>query len=215
MRCIPAAIALLLIVPSVAAHNTVESDDGEYFITIGHSNEPTTTWMKTGLDLTIRENVDGEGGDEVPGAHNTLTATYISPGGEEMTQPLETQHGAVGRYSFSDPFYLTEPGQYRLQLSGTIENTTVDGTYDVSGPVPAWGEATFPDVNTMTNGELQDEIADLASQVAALQSQVDQLEAEADAHADEGDDAGTTTPGPGFVLVALAMVALAFLARRQ
>lgn len=216
MRLLYAAIGLFLITPAALAHNTVETDDGVYFMTLGHANEPTTTWMKTGLDFTVRENDGGERGDEVPGVQNTLTAVYISPGGEEMEGTLQLQHGAVGRYTFDEPLYLTEPGQYSLRLSGTIENSTVDGTYNVSGPVPAWGEHTFPDVNAATNGELETRIADLEAQVARLQADMTAMQQQMDdMMAMEGGEKENNVPVPGAIAATLALVGAAMLLRRR
>lgn len=194
-------LASFLIAPVAVAHNTVQTDDGEYFLTVGHRNEPTATFLRSGLDLIIRENNNGERGDEVAGLADKLTATVISPSGEELSHPLHTQHGAVGRYSFGDPYVLTEPGQYKLRLSGMIGDTVVDGTYDISGPLDKYGDLTFPRTDVPTPLELQERIASLEARIVELE-------------AHEREHSNGYTNGPGLILVLGTIVGLA-MARRQ
>lgn len=205
-----ALVACLLIAPAAAAHNTVQTDDEEYFLTIGHQAEPTATFLRSGLDLTVRENVDGEPGDEVPGLADQLQATMISPSGEEFSQPLSLQFGSTGRYSFGDPYILTEPGQYRLRLVGTIGETTVDGTYDISGSLEDFRDLTFPRSDVPSPLELQDRVAELEAENAALEARIEALE-------QGGSSVTAASEGaPGFMpLLAIAgVVGVALLRRR-
>jgi len=219
MRCaVPLAVLFVLLVPAASAHNTVPTDDGAYFLTVGHLNEPATTFMQSGLDLSVRVNESGERGAEVPDLHQTLSATLIAPDGTEMESGLRVQHGSVGRYSFENPYYLTQPGQYRLRLVGTIGETMVDGVYDVSGPMQDKRDLWFPDEDVPTGLELQQQAAALQTEVDALEAQVQVLESRIDAMETAGG--GSTTeqgaPGPGglFVLLAIVGAALVFARRR-
>ncbi|MGB1585646.1 MAG: hypothetical protein ACPHID_01190 [Thermoplasmatota archaeon] len=196
-----ALTCLLLAVPMAGAHNTVQTDDGAYFLTVGHRSEPTATYLRSGLDLIIRENNNGERGDEVPDLADQLQATVISPSGEELSQPLVKQYGAVGRYSFGDPYILTEPGQYQLRLVGTIGDTAVDGLYDISGPLDDFRDLTFPRTDVPTLLELQDRIA--------------ALEAEHAHHAmEEAAEEGEDSPGVGMLALLVGLVGLAAWRRR-
>ena len=201
-----ALLAALIAAPLASAHNTVQTDDGEYFLTVGHRSEPTATFLRSGLDLIIRENNDGERGDEVPDLAGALQATLISPSGEEFSQPLTLQHGAVGRYSFGDPYILTESGQYKLRLVGTIGTTVVDGTYDVSGPLDDYTDLTFPRTDVQTLTQLQERIDDLETKIAALEA--------ANENDDEPERVSEGIPGPAPVVFLGALGALALLRRR-
>ncbi|MBW3582821.1 MAG: septum formation initiator family protein [Euryarchaeota archaeon] len=210
-----ALVAIVGLTPSAIAHATAPTDDGRFFITVGNQNEPVTTWTKTGLDLIIRENESGERGAEVPDLHRTLSATLISPGGEEMRMDLKTQFREVGRYEFTEPYVLTEAGQYRLRLVGEIDVTTVDGIYDVSRPVPSWSEITFPaEAKTPTeleaeNDALRQEIDDLEARLSTLESDQAALQEQVDAQ--ETNEA-TALPS---VLAVLGIAGLIAIARRR
>lgn len=206
-----ALIACLLIVPGASAHNTVQTDDGEYFLTVGHRSEPTATFLRSGLDLIVRENVDGARGDEVPDLADQLQATLISPSGETISQPLTLQHGSVGRYTFGDPYSLTEAGQYRLRLVGTIGDTAVDGTYDVSGPLDDFRDFTFPRTDVPTPLELQDRIHALEAENEALEARIAALENEQES---QPEDTSNGAPGLAPVLLIAGLLAVALLRRR-
>ena len=53
------AMTGLLIVAALAgtasAHSVNPTSDGKYDLIVGNLNEPTTTYMKTGLDLIIQD----------------------------------------------------------------------------------------------------------------------------------------------------------------
>lgn len=176
--------SLLLLAPSAMAHETYESDDGEYLITVGSQGEPVYTFQVTNVDLIIREHLgDGERGDEVSGVHQTLTATLIAPGGEEHTDELTTQFGSEGRYEFNDGYVLTQPGIYTLRLEGSINDTPVDGVYDLPHTIPSQSDIMFPDQGLPTAHD----VAELQDRVAALETQ-------------SGDD-NNDAPGPGALLL--------------
>lgn len=205
-----ALAALLLALPAASAHATVLTDDEAYYLTVGNLNEPTTTFMNTGLDLIVRVNDDGEPGEEVPDLHQTLTATIVAPDGTEKSMDLRTQHGAVGRYSFAEPYYLTQPGQYHLRLVGNIGDTQVDDVYRISEEVPDIRDAWFPDQDVPTLADLQQQVADLEGQVADLESRLAALET-----GTPDQEGRQSAPGPAAALLVLVLLCVAFLVRRR
>lgn len=163
---------LLATVPTVAAHTTVTTPDGKYFVTVGNLNEPVTTFMKTGLDLIVRANNSGVRGAGIGGLQLTLNATLAAPNGQTLSQPLRSQFGVSGGYSFEEPYFLTLPGSYYLRLTGRINQTDVNftGVLVGSGPIPSMDELHFPDA-VSTPKEIEDRLA-------ALESENDQLRSE-------------------------------------
>lgn len=201
-----AALLLVALVPAGEAHTTQPAADGTHCITAGNLNEPITTYVKTGLDLIVRESLgagtcdSGDRGDEVAGAHETLEAVLMAPNGAELKQDLRVQHGAVGRYSFTEPYILTEPGEYFVHVTGTLGGIAVDETILVgSGPVPAWGDHTFPAAGL---GDPED----IESRVAALEAMaLEHMPSE-----------GETTPGLGVLaLLGTVLVAAALVYNRE
>jgi hypothetical protein len=168
--------ALLLAVPLASAHTSVITADGKYRMAIGNLNEPVTTYVKTGLDVILSTNNTAR----TPVVQNpgNLTATLIAPDGvTKLSQALTAQFGKPGSYTFTEPYVLTQPGQYTLRLTGTILGSPVDGTYNVAGKVPAMGNVTFPDSHVPTNAELmalheqdQQAISAMTARVASLEA---------------------------------------------
>lgn len=176
-------LALAIATPAADAHARSTSSDGKVTIVVGHLNEPITTYVKSGLDLRFTHV-----GNATPvlGAQNTLTAVLVAPDNTTTLESrLEAQFGKDGSYTLEEPYFLTQPGQYRLRLTGTAGGSDVSGTYSVASPVPAQGGATFPDTNVPSNAELQDRLARAEARIAQLESQ-----------------AGTsgTKPAPGLAL---------------
>lgn len=201
-------LALCLLVPTAAAHETYVSADGLVKITLGEQDEPVYTYDFTNLDLILRDNTVAEGETRsISGAEETLQATLIAPNGEEMSLPLKVQHGETGRYEFTEGYLLTMPGQYKVRLEGTVEGTDVTGTYLLPGPRGDSMDITFP----------HDDVEDLR----ALQQRVDDLEARLDAlgatnqggEVEAGADNGA--PGPGALMLLGAIGAALAVARRR
>lgn len=178
-------VVLLILLASIAlpaanAHTTVTTSDGKYFVTVGNLNEPVTTFMKTGLDLIVRANNSGVRGAGIGGLQLTLNATLIAPNDATLTEPLRTQFGVAGGYSFNEPYFLTLPGTYYLRLNGRINQTAVAFQQILvgSGPIPSMDELHFPgNVSTPIRLEerltvLESETAQLKAEVATLRQQV-------------------------------------------
>lgn len=211
-RFIPLAVALgaaLVLVPAAMAHVTTETEDGQYFITTGQQGEPVYTFQTTNLDLTIRENDNGERGDEVPDAHENLSAILIAPGGEELTDDLTPQFGETGRYEFENGYSLTQGGIYLLRLEGTIGETDVTGEYDMPGPIDDQSDVMFPDQGLPS---LRD-VADLQARVDTLESEVDSLQAQTDGGGGPDYENGEA-PGPGALLIVGLVASVALMLRR-
>lgn len=203
--------SLLLLVPGAMAHVTTETDDGAYFITTGQQGEPVYTFQTTNLDLIIRENDNGERGDEVAGAHENLTATLIAPGGQELTDELTTQFGATGRYEFENGFALTRPGVYTLGLEGMVGDTDVTGTYDMPGPIEDQSDVMFPDEGLPNLRDL----AELQDRVDALEAQVNEMEDNGNG-GNGGNGDGEQAPGPAALLiVGLVAVSVVLLRKKR
>jgi hypothetical protein len=197
----------LLVVPTASAHASVFTSDGRYKVTFGFLNEPAVTYTKTGLDLIITDNATG---GPVDGADKTLHATLLY-GDKTHDLSLAPQFGTHGRYT--DTITLTEPGFYKLHVTGTLNGTTVDVTIPAKEPTPDINDTYFPDHPPS--------LADLQAQVAALQQQVAALQAKATQQAASTTPVTTqfapTKAAPAVELVgALAVVgAAAFLLGRR
>lgn len=205
-RLVPLGVlAALLAASAASAHTTAPVAGGAYCVTAGNLNEPVTTYVKTGLELIIREGLGAgtcasdDRGADVTGAHESLEATLIAPSGAELTQALQPQFGTVGRYTFEEPYVLTEPGEYHVHVTGTLGDQAVDETILVgSGPVPDWSDHTFPALGLPTMQEIDGRLSAL------------------EAHMHEGDDEDSSIPGIGVLWVmTIAMVGAAMLYQRR
>ena len=186
--------SLLALAAPALAHNTYPTDDDAYLITLGDQNEPMYTWKWTGLDLIVRHNNTER--TPVEGVEETLQAWLIAPGGKELTTPLRTQFGTVGRYQFEEGYIYTQPGLYRVRLEGTINGTPVNGTFDMPGPREPMDLFTFPDTDVPDLLTLQAENAALREELAALTERMDAMDAHMAAMM-EGQGTGGTTDGHG------------------
>jgi len=162
-----ALLVALVLAPAASAHTSVFSSDAKYRVVIGLLEEPVVTYQKTGLDLCFQANTTARAPVTVnPGG---LTATLVSPDGKRLTQELRAQFGRTGCYQFQDPFVLTVPGQYNVELSGDVNGTQVAfAGVAAGGPVKDSGMLSFPN-DDPTPAELS----------ASLQAKADKAELEA------------------------------------
>lgn len=199
----PLALALLLLAPAAAAHTTASSADGKLRVVVGQLNEPVVTYSKSGLDVCLTQNTTAR--EPVTANPGDLVATLRSPSGGELSLPLRAQFGRAGCYQFEEPYILTEPGQYVLDLKGTAAGSPVDlRGVKAGGPVADQGNITFP--------QQVPDLRGLQAQVTALQARVQQLEA-ADAAEATKPAKGAPLPMAALLLAALALAAVA--ARRR
>jgi hypothetical protein len=196
-------LAALVAAPAASAHTTAPAADGAYCVTAGNLNEPVTTYVKTGLDLTIRAGLgagtcsSADRGAEVAGAHESLQVTLLAPNGAELSQTLQPQFGSVGRYTFDEPYVLTETGEYFVHVTGTLGDDEIDVSVLVgSGPIPAFEDLTFPAAGLPSLQEIE-------TRLAALE-----------AHTDEDEESSMPSPGVLWT-VAVALVGAALLYQRR
>lgn len=205
---IASLIAVALIVPSASAHERYSSPDGSIIIVLGEQNEPVYTYDFTNLDLIVSDNATG---DPITGVEETLQATLIAPNNEELSMPIEAQHGSEGRYQFVEDYVLTMPGQYKVRLDGTINGVDVSGEYLLPGPRGAFTDITFPHADVADVRELQEEHDALEAELEALRAEMEALQAQVDS----GDNTGEA-PIAGFALTgALVAVVAALRGRRD
>jgi MYXO-CTERM domain-containing protein len=146
-----AAVAVALTAPTVAAHTSVFSSDGKYRIVVGQLEEPVITGAKTGLDLCFSLNTTAR----EPVAIDPLAfeVTLVSPSGEERSQDLRGQYGRAGCYQFTEPYVLTEPGQYTVSLTGSHNGTAMQFSgVNAGGAVIDEDDIRFPATTGDSNG---------------------------------------------------------------
>ena len=201
----------LALAPAASAHERYFSDDDTVMIILGEQNEPVYTYDWTNLDLIVRDNATGA---SISGVEATLNVTLIAPNGEELSLPIEPQHGEEGRYEFVEDYFLTMPGQYKARLEGTINGTDVTGEYLLPGPRGAMDGQAFPHPVESDLRTLHETTADLQAQIDALEAQLAELE-EAGSGEDGTTQASTNAPAPAALALVATLGALAVLARRR
>lgn len=143
-----AALAAALVLPAAAAHTTVETEDGQYRIVVGQLDEPVITHAKTGLDLCFSLNTTARTPVTIDPFDFEEPAGFVklvAPGGDELAMPLRAQFGRDGCYQFTEPYVLTEPGQYTVSLMGSINGTAVEvSAANAGGAVVDQDEILFP-----------------------------------------------------------------------
>ena len=119
-------LAITLLAPSSASAHERRSVNGYDFV-IGFFVEPALEGEKNGLDLRITK-----GGANVEGAEKTLKfdITHVQSGATRSF-PIRALFGAPGRYTAD--FFPTLTGQYRFKITGNIQGTAIDATFE-SGP---------------------------------------------------------------------------------
>lgn len=218
-----ATVAILLtVIPASSAHS-VQVLPGDVRVVVGLLEEPVTTDMKSGLDICFTTNTTDKAPVTIDTA--TLEVTLESPNGHSMTQALKTQFGRAGCYTFTDPIFFTQAGQYTVDLDGKLNGADFDvHGIKAGGAVAAMSAITFPDSHVAGNLQLgndtrvnQQQIAQLQQTLADLQQNILQLQR--DVAALKASQSPTTTakgsPAPTMVLAGLAVVVVAFAARRR
>lgn len=110
-------------VPVVSAHET-ETVDG-YEMTFGGADEPIITDERMWLEVEI---VDAETGEPVKGLEDSLTIAVQRPFGNDTHRlDVSSSYGQPGRYEA--PVVFTEPGTYTVFISGTIDGTEANLTF--------------------------------------------------------------------------------------
>ncbi len=131
-----AALTLLagLIPTLTAAHEHREVADGRYELTVGFLTEPAYVTQQNGLSLRVLQvsdatpaAADAHAGTPVEGLADTLTAE-VSYGDQSMELELEPVFNDPGHYQAI--FFPTAPGAYSFHISGEIEGTPIDETFE-------------------------------------------------------------------------------------
>lgn len=200
-----ATLAAALLTPAAMAHTAVSSADGKVRASVGLLDEPVSTYAVTGLDVCFTQETTASPRPAVNVANaGNFVATLRAPDGSQHTADLEVPFGRPNCLTFAEPLVLTQPGQYVVDLTGSINGTTFTATgVKAGGAVLDRAAITFPDEDVPSDQEL-------AQRIAALQARVEALEANAQAAADEGQFA----PGAPAALLLVALAAVAALRRR-
>ena len=173
-RLLPAAalavVAFALVVPAASAHTSVFTSDGRIRAVVGQLNEPVSTYAVSGLDVCFQANTTAR--TPIAGINpGSITAVLRAPDGPELTQDLRAQFGRPGCFSFTDPYVLTQPGQYVADVSGTVNGTTFSFTgVPAGGAVVDRAGITFPDADVASDKDTQEKVAALESRIAALEA---------------------------------------------
>lgn len=193
-----AALALAVFLPAASAHTSVFSADGKVRVVVGQLNEPVSTYAVSGLDVCFQENTTARAPIANVNAGG-LTAVLRAPNAAELKQDLKAQFGRPGCFTFSEPYVLTQPGQYVVDLSGTVNGSAV-AVKDVKagGAVVDRSDITFPDASVPSDAELQGKVAALEARISALEA----------GHQDSGDKK-SPAPVAAWMMVGLAALAAA------
>ena len=133
-----AAALLLLVAAPVMAHQ--ERTVGAYDLEVGLIDEPVFVGDRSGLEFSVMKD-----GQPVTGLESTLKAT-TTYNGQSRDLPISPRDDAPGWYE--SIFIPTAAGGYSFHISGTIEGTAFDQTFDSTpdgyGPVGEASGNQFP-----------------------------------------------------------------------
>jgi methionine-rich copper-binding protein CopC len=139
------ALVLALAAPAASAHTAVFSTDEKVRGSVGLLNEPVSTYAVTGLDLCFSQDTAAPRKPVNVTDPEAFTVTLRSPSGKTRSAPLEVPFGRANCLTFETPLVLTEPGQYLLDFTGTINGTAFDlKDVKAGGEVIAREQITFP-----------------------------------------------------------------------
>lgn len=109
---------------TVAAAHDTETVDG-YEVTFGGADEPVITDERMWLEVEIVEN---ETGEPVEGLEDSLTMAVQRPFGNDTHElEVDSRFGEPGLYEA--PIIFTEPGTYSVFITGAIDGTEIDLTF--------------------------------------------------------------------------------------
>ena len=193
-----AALAILLMLPAhVLAHERREV--GHYTLVVGWVTEPAYVGEKNGLSLTV---TDRDTNQPVEGLDQTLRAEILF-GGQQRQLELRQVFRQPGAYTAD--VVPTREGDYRFRISGTINGTAIDETFDSA-------DGKFHGVEPITAIQFPPQPA--GGEVAAALQSAERQAAAAQAAAAASQTAGLVGIAVGAIGVLLGGVALAR-SRRQ
>lgn len=122
------ALATLIVVSVVSAHEQRTIANGKYDVEVGWLNEPTVVNQPNGATIEIHK---AGAGDAITGVESTLKVDIAAGGKDEGTFLLHTVPGKPGLYAAD----YTPPviGSYVFTFTGTIEGNTINEKFE-SGP---------------------------------------------------------------------------------
>lgn len=199
---LPLLALLLIAAPLASAHTAVYSADGNVRASVGLLNEPVSTYAVTGLDVCFSENTTSPRPPVNVGNPGAFTATLTAPDGTVHAADLEIPFGKPNCLTFADPMVLTQPGQYLVALTGSINGTTFAATgIKAGGEVLDRAALTFPNQGIASN-------LDLMNQMTALQARLAAVEAE------QAKEEGQFAPGAPLAALTILLAALVAVRRR-
>lgn len=119
-----ALIALVIALPSAASAHESRTVDDEITIETGFITEPPIQNDTNGLRVAVTS-----GAEPIEGLESSLGAT-ANFAGEARELPLTPVEGEPGVYV--SVFIPTQPGEYSFQITGSINDQTIDETFHSS-----------------------------------------------------------------------------------
>ncbi len=179
MKKVFAILTLLTLVPLALALPTLAHESREtdmYVLVFGLRNEPVYSGLRSGPELFVYQNNNGERGERVEGGEFSVDIIF---GDQTMTVELHPAFADPGHYVADVIFTL--PGDYQFHVTGTIEGNAVDQVFNTAdgqfGPVEPVADVQFP-VAAPETLELVETINELQATIADLQTRIEALEAE-------------------------------------
>ena len=160
LAAIAAVMLALAWVAPLAAHVTVDTEDGRYAVEVGFQNEPAYLGQPNALFVKVSRYGTG-GAEPVDGVAGTLTAEVEKDG---QTKELALVPQGEGEYL--GVFHPTALGDYTFRLGGEIEGSPVE-IEETSSPT------TFNPVEPPAAVQFPQQLpapADLATQAAAAEA---------------------------------------------
>lgn len=158
-----ALVLAIIAVSPVFAHQ--EKEVGDYRLEVGFAVEPAFQNQMNGVEF-IAETREGK---KVEGLEKTVQFE-ISAGGKTRTLSVHPVFDDPGHYV--GEFMPTLAGDYVFHLTGTIDGTAVDETFESGpgrfSPVSPLADAQFPD--------LLPQPGDVAARIAAAESRASQAQ---------------------------------------
>jgi hypothetical protein len=167
-------LILLALATPTLAHESRETE--QYVLVFGIRNEPVYAGLRSGPELLVYQNNNGQRGERVEGGEFSVDIIF---GDQTLTTPLNPAFADPGHYVADVIFTL--PGDYEFHLTGTIEGNTIDEVFNTAdgqfGPVEPVSDIQFP-LEAPETLDLAETISELQATIADLQARVEALEAQ-------------------------------------
>lgn len=208
---VPAAMVLAAMAAPAAAH--IVKQVGPYAVALGWVHEPVYVGEQNAVQVVVKDANGNPVSDLSADDLKVVVTTAMAQSDPLSLAPTfdeDTGLGIPGDYEA--PIIPTAPGDYTFHVTGTIHSTQIDETATSSGTT----FDTAVDASEIQFPGKVPALSDLSTRVqridARVQSQLAAAKA-ASSSADRAFFAGLTAGGAG-VVIGLAALALAILARR-